>query len=373
MPKAATTHMQHCIALARKGQYTASPNPIVGCVIVKNDKLIAEGWHQAPGQAHAEINALQQAGNDAKDATLYVSLEPCAHWGRTGPCCDAVIAAGVSKVVFGMLDPNPLVSGQGIAKIKAAGIEVQGPLMAEECAELNRGFIKRITQGLPYVRCKMAISLDGRTAMASGESKWITGELARGDVQHLRAASDAIVTGVGTILADDPSLNVRMESVVETQPLRVIVDSSLQVSPQSKCLQLDGNILLATAIPELELETELESKALAYPDQVEIKSFAGANAQVDLLALLKYLAQEKGCNDILLESGAKLAGAMLNAELVDELITYLAPKLLGSDARPLFELPGISEMSEQLALEFIEVEMLGKDCKMRSRVVKRSN
>jgi diaminohydroxyphosphoribosylaminopyrimidine deaminase / 5-amino-6-(5-phosphoribosylamino)uracil reductase len=356
-----TTLMQRCIALAKKGKYTASPNPMVGCVIIKNEEIVGEGWHEIPGQAHAEIAAFEKAGDKARGADLYVSLEPCCHQGKTGPCCDAVIAAGIAKVVFGMLDPNPLVAGKGVEKIKAAGIEVVGPVLEDQCAEINPGYIKRVSLGLPYVRCKLAMSLDGRTAMANGESKWITGAEARADVQKLRACSDALLTGVGTIVADDPSLNVRLEGIDYAEPLRVIVDSQLRTPAQAKTLTLAGEVILASAV---------DNSSWAYNNSdVKVKTFPNQEAQVDLKALMQYLAQEKQCNEVLLESGSVLAGAMLEAGLVDEVITYVAPDLMGSAAKPLFELSGLEHMKDKIGLEFISVEMLGKDCKMRSRVI----
>ncbi|MDC0598596.1 bifunctional diaminohydroxyphosphoribosylaminopyrimidine deaminase/5-amino-6-(5-phosphoribosylamino)uracil reductase RibD [Gammaproteobacteria bacterium] len=362
MPASDISYMQRCIALAKKGQGIIKSGALVGCVIVKNDEVIAEGWYQTFGQAHAEINALNSAGEKAGGATLYVSLEPCAHWGKTGPCCEAIIAAGIVRVVFGMLDPNPKVKGKGLEKIKAAGIDVSGPVLESECAELNPGFVKRMTAGLPFLRCKLAMSLDGRTAMSSGESKWITGKEAREDVQKLRAASSALITGVETILIDDPSLNVRMAGSESSQPLRVIVDSQLRTPQHAKSLQVPGEILLATA---------LENRAMEYSSpQVQIKSFPDQNNQVNLPALMEYLAQEYECNEVLLESGPTLAGAMLKAGLIDEIITYIAPTLLGSTARPLFNLPGMENMSEQIGLEIIDVAIVGKDCRMRTRVIK---
>lgn len=352
-------HMQRCIVLANKGRYTARPNPVVGSVIVNNQHLIAEGWHHVYGQAHAEINALEQVGEAASGATLYVSLEPCSHQGKTGPCCDAIISAGIVRLVFGMFDPNPLVSGDGIKKIEAAGIEVIGPVLENECKELNLGFVKRMQQGLPYVRCKFAMSLDGRTAMANGESKWITGSEAREDVQRLRASSDALVTGVGTILADDPGLDVRLEGVSYKAPLRVIVDSHLRTPPEAKTFSLGGDVLLACAN---------DGRATEY-NQVQVQAFENENGQVNLRSLMEYLAQEKECNEVLLEAGPVLAGAMLKAGLIDEVITYIAPTLLGSDARPLFKLDGLVHMSDKIKLEIIDVEVLGKDCRMRSRVI----
>ncbi|MDC1527599.1 bifunctional diaminohydroxyphosphoribosylaminopyrimidine deaminase/5-amino-6-(5-phosphoribosylamino)uracil reductase RibD [Gammaproteobacteria bacterium] len=362
------TYMQRCLELARMGRYSARPNPAVGSLIVSNETVIAEGWHEKAGQDHAEIMALKNAGADARGGTVYVTLEPCSFIGKTGPCCDALIAAGIQRLVYGMVDPNPKVAGSGLEKIRAAGIAVDGPVLEKECSALNPGFIKRMTHGLPYVRCKLAMSLDGRTAMASGESKWITGAAAREDVQRYRAVSGAILTGIETIIADDPGLDVRNETLRCEQPLRVIVDSQLRISPQAKTLHRPGKVLLVTAISNDDLISE-KHQAMAN-NNVSILSCANAKGRVDLEKLLRILASEYQCNDLLLESGAELAGAMLTAGLVDEVLTYIAPKLLGSDARPLFSLPAMTTMSDQVEMEFLDVVMLGKDCRMRSRVIK---
>ncbi|MDT8397606.1 MAG: bifunctional diaminohydroxyphosphoribosylaminopyrimidine deaminase/5-amino-6-(5-phosphoribosylamino)uracil reductase RibD [Pseudomonadales bacterium] len=366
--------MEHCFALAERGRFTAMPNPVVGCVIVQNGQVVAEGWHEKAGGPHAEIKALDRAGAKARGASLYVSLEPCAHHGRTGPCSERIIAAGLARVIFGMTDPNPLVAGKGIEKIRSAGIAVSGPLLQEAALALNPGFVKRMTRGLPLLRCKLAMSLDGRTAMASGESKWITGPQARADVQLLRARSSAVISGIDTLLADDPALNVRLDGQTVAQPLRVIVDSALRTPVSARTLQVPGSVLIATAVRDenlLAIKRAAMAAANCGPDaaQVELVSFAGNHGKVDLNALLRYLAREKHCNEVLLESGARLAGAMMQAHLVDELITYIAPSLLGSDARPLLHLPGIEQMSQQLQLEIIDVVLLGKDCRMRSRVL----
>ena len=359
-------HMLHCISLAAKGRYQARPNPMVGAVIVRDDEVIAEGFHEKAGEAHAEINALSQAGELAQGAELYITMEPCAHHGKTGPCTEAIINAGVAKVFYGMIDPDPKVAGKGVAALQVAGIEVEGPILEKQSRKLNAGFVKRHEQGLPYVKCKLAMSIDGRTAMASGESKWITGRKSRDDVQALRAASSAVVTGVDTILVDNPGLDSRLKNVEYEQPLRVIVDSKLRTPLDAKTLSLPGKVLLATSIANNEL---LADKAAEFDEaKVMIRSFPGESGQVDLKELLSFLATEMECNDVLLESGASLAGAMLKQGLVDEVITYIAPKILGSEARPLFQLPGLQKMSDHYNLEIIEVSMMGEDCKMRSRV-----
>lgn len=363
-----TDYMRRCLELAANGLIGAHPNPMVGCVIVREGETLGEGWHALCGEAHAEVNALAQAGGRARGATVYVSLEPCSHHGRTGPCSEALAAAGVSRVVYGMLDPNPVVAGRGVARLRDAGVTVEGPLLEEQAAALNPGFVKRMKQGLPYVRCKLAMSLDGRTAMASGESKWITGPEARADVQRWRARSGAVLTGVETVLADDPRLDARLEHEHLRQPLRVIVDSGLRTPVSARILEPPGEVLIATAVGNPQL---VRDRLAEFPEpRPQVLSFgAGEGGRVALEPLLASLARERQCNDVLLESGARLAGAMMQAGLVDEVLAFVAPVLLGSDARPLFVLPGLTRMAERVELEFLEVAMLGKDVRMRARVV----
>jgi diaminohydroxyphosphoribosylaminopyrimidine deaminase/5-amino-6-(5-phosphoribosylamino)uracil reductase len=363
-------YMQHCLTLAEKGGFKARPNPLVGALVVKDDEIVAEGWHKQAGQAHAEINALEAAGDKSQGATLYVTLEPCSFTGKTGPCSEAVVASGVSRVVYGMVDPNPKVSGGGLEVIRAAGINVDGPVLEQEAMALNPGFIKSMTTGLPFLRCKLAMSLDGRTAMASGESKWITGPEAREQVQKLRAGSGAIITGIETVLADDPGLDVRSDLDCE-QPIRVIVDSSLRIEKEAKILNLPGEIVIVTAVSSKELLAE-KQKSLGN-DNVTLYSCANADGKVNLDQLLRYLVSDKQCLDILLESGAQLAGAMLAERLIDEIITYIAPSLLGSEARPLFNLHGLSRLEDRIDLEIMDVAMAGKDCRMRTRPVYQKN
>ena len=370
MSTSETTYMQRCFTLAQKGMYSARPNPAVGCLIVRDGEVAGEGWHRVYGQAHAEINALEEAGDKAGGATLFVSMEPCSHWGKTGPCCESIIAAGIKKVVYGMLDPNPVVAGRGINRLRDAGIEVQGPVLEAEAAELNPGFVKRMKYNLPFVRCKMAMSLDGRTAMASGESKWISGEEAREDVQLWRARSSAVMTSVDTVIGDDPSLNVRIGDPAIQQPLRIIVDSGLRTPVSAKILHLPGEVIIATALTKTDLIADKISEYEEAGLNVQVHSCPDTDGKVDLKALLQFLAAEKSCNEVLLESGARLAGAMLQAAVVDEMITYIAPFLLGSEARPLFNLPGISSMTDRITLQIMDVALVGKDCRMRSRVVK---
>lgn len=351
--------MARACELALLGLTTTTPNPRVGCVLVNaSGDLIAAGFHRKAGEAHAEVDALNKAGDAARGSTAYVTLEPCNHQGRTGPCTEALIAAGVAEVVYGMEDPNPLVRGQGLARLRAAGITVHGPVLEEQARALNPGFIQRMTLGRPWVRCKLAMSLDGRTAMASGESLWITGEAARADVQHWRARSCAIVTGINTVLQDDPALTVRDPAFGDNprQPLRVVVDSRLRTPEGARVLRASSSgIAIATcAFNRPHLGAEIWG----------MPSSAGA---VDLNALVKKLA-ERGCNEVLVEAGPTLAGSFLRAGLIDEFIVYMAPKLLGSTARPLFELP-LAFMAEAVQLQWTDVRQIGADWRFIARVL----
>jgi diaminohydroxyphosphoribosylaminopyrimidine deaminase / 5-amino-6-(5-phosphoribosylamino)uracil reductase len=354
--------MAQALRLAERGIYTTMPNPRVGCVLVKNAKVIAEGWHSRAGEAHAEVNALQIAGDDARGATAYVTLEPCHHIGKTGPCSVALIAAGVVRVVYAMEDPNPLVSGQGLIALREAGIEVDGPVLEESARALNAGFVKRMERKLPLVRCKLAMSVDGRTAMASGESKWITGRKAREDVQRLRARSCAIISGIDTVLRDNASLTVRAdelqlphaEAAAAKQPLRVILDSNLRLSRQSEILNHHSPILLVHNGSD-----ENTHQLQGWPVFVELIALPAKNGRIDLKALLLELAKRQ-CNEIVVEAGATLASSFLRAGLLDEVIIYMAPKLLGSNARPLFDLP-LNTMSAALPLKINDVRALGND------------
>lgn len=368
--------MQRAIELAQS-VLTTTPNPRVGCVIVRDGQIVGEGFHQRAGEPHAEINALRQAGELAKDSTVYVTLEPCAHTGRTGPCAEALVAAQVAQVVYAMEDPDPRVSGKGLEKLRAAGISVQGPVLESAAQAVNRGFVRRVRDGLPWVRCKMAMSLDGRTAMASGESKWITGPGARADVQRLRASSCAILTGVNTVLHDDPSLNVRPEQlplsvaeaqyVTERQPYRVIVDSQLRTPPSARILQLPGAVLLLTGRLSSQQQDEFLTQAGA--DKVLIEECAAASgSRVDLRQALASLATNHQCNEVMVEAGPTLSGAMLQAGLIDEIVVYIGARLLGSEAMPLFVLPGMQRMQDQVALTLTDVRELDGDCRITARV-----
>jgi diaminohydroxyphosphoribosylaminopyrimidine deaminase / 5-amino-6-(5-phosphoribosylamino)uracil reductase len=353
--------MAHAFRLAERGLYTTMPNPRVGCVLVKAGQVIAEGWHERAGEAHAEINALRSVGESARGATAYVSLEPCSHTGKTGPCAQALVDAGIARLVYAMEDPNPLVSGDGIAMIRAAGIQVDGPLLEDGARALNPGFVRRMERKLPYVRCKMAMSLDGRTAMASGESKWITGPKARADVQRLRAQSCAIISGVDSILQDNASLTVRVdeldlpnaEAAAAKQPLRVILDSHLR-TPRTALMFKQSTPILLVHNGKVDAE-----KLHDWPEFVELLALPGKDERIDLSALLRELARRQ-CNEVLVEAGATLAGSFLRRGLLDEILIYVAPKLMGSNALPLFNLP-LDTMSASLALKIKDIRAVGRD------------
>ena len=363
--------MARALQLAARGMYTTHPNPRVGCVIVKDNEVIGEGWHRRAGEAHAEINALAQAGDKARDATVYVTLEPCCHHGRTPPCTDALIQAGVQRVVAAMMDPNPKVAGKGIAQLQSAGIEVATGMCQTQAEALNPGHIKRVQANRPYVRCKLAMTLDGRTATATGESKWITAPEARSDVQRYRARSSAIMTGSGTVLADNPSLNVRFNEVngvhqdidLQTieQPWRVIVDTDLRTPVTSRMFDMPGRILIACVDEKPDAKKRLENKGAI------VKGFPEKNGKVDLKQVMQYLSELK-INEVMLEAGSTLGGAMLQAGLVDELIFYVAPCLLGDTARGLFTLPGLDRLNQAVNLDVMDVRAVGNDWRITARV-----
>ena len=336
------------------------PNPRVGCVIVKDGQMIGEGAHLKAGEPHAEVFALQQAGNAAKGATAYVTLEPCSHTGRTAPCSQALIKAGVSKVIAAMQDPNPLVAGSGIAHLQAHGIEVVSGLMQAQAEALNLGFISRMTRNTPYVRSKIAASLDGKTALNNGISQWITGEAARADVQYWRARSCVILTGVGTVLADNPSMTVR-DINVEKQPLRVVVDSALKTPINAKILT-GGNVLLAFAH-----DTDNKSAALSSTG-VELLCIPDDQGKVCLKTLLSHLASQQ-VNEVLCEGGEGLNGALLAQNLIDELLIYYAPKLMGGSAKSMFAMPAFTSMQQALDLQILDVRHIGNDIRLRAKPV----
>lgn len=365
--------MAQALRLADSSRYSPHPNPRVGCVLVRDGAIVGTGWHAFAGGPHAEGYALEQAGARAAGATAYVTLEPCSHHGRTPPCADALIKAGVARVVVAMQDPNPKVAGTGLARLQAAGIAVDCGLMQTEAETLNRGFIKRMRTGLPWVCCKLAMSLDGRTAMASGESQWITGLDARRDVQRLRMGSDAVMTGIGTVLHDDPSLTVRAaEFDLEIprwpqqarQPVHVILDPNLKTPPQAKLLQQEGSTLIFTASAnELAAPTLRQAGA-------QIIQVPAAGTGLDLAAVLRELGQRE-INEILVEAGATLSGALWSAGLIDELIIYLAPVLMGDGARGLLHLPAIETMAQRHALHISDIRKIGADWRITAHPVRK--
>lgn len=364
MPITSTDYpfMAQALRLAERGLYTTMPNPRVGCVLVKNGEVVGEGWHVRAGEAHAEVHALTVAGDNARGATAYVTLEPCSHTGKTGPCCHALAHAGVARIVFAMEDPNPLVAGRGLDYLRDAGVQVDGPILEDDARALNPGFIKRMERKLPFVRCKMGMSLDGRTAMASGESQWVTGKKARGDVQRLRARSCAIISGIDSVLLDNSSLTVRVEEVglpnaqaaATKQPLRVLLDSRLRLSRNAKILTQETPILLVH-----NGSAENAVKLDEWPAHVELLALPANDGRINLNALLIELAKRQ-CNEVLVEAGATLAASFLKRGLLDEIIIYMAPKLLGSNARPLFDLP-LNTMSSALPLKISDMRAVGTD------------
>ena len=350
-------HMRRALQLAERGLAGTDPNPRVGCVLVRAERTVGEGWHERAGGPHAEVMALRQAGADAEGASAYVTLEPCAHTGRTPPCVAALISAGVRRVVFAVSDPNPLVNGAGASALRAAGVQVREGVLAAEARALNPGFFKRMQCGLPWVRLKLAASLDGRTALADGRSRWITGEAARADVQRFRARSSVVLTGSGTVLADDPALNVRLADTPR-QPLRVLLDGALRVSPDARMLHPANEALVFTASTDPARRAELERRGV----RVEIAA-AGPDGRLLLAPILRRLG-ELEANEVWIEAGARLAGAWLREQLVDELIIYLAPRLLGPGARPLLQLPAPADLEQAPRLRFTECVPLGEDLRL---------
>ena len=356
--------MAAALQLAERGLYTTTPNPRVGCVLVRDGLVVGEGWHQRAGEAHAEVCALQAAGVAARGATAYVTLEPCCHHGRTPPCADALIAAGIARVVVAVQDPNPKVAGQGIAQLRAAGIEVECGLMEAAARELNIGFFARMTRGTPWLRCKIAASLDGRTALKNGVSQWITGEDARQDVQRWRARSCAVLTGIGTVLADDPQLNVR-DVETSRQPLRVVLDSHLRIPLAARILR-QGNVAVYTATQDAKKIAALEKSG------ARVVVFLDGSGQVDMKAVLRDLAV-CGCNEVLVEAGSTLNGALLKTGLVDELVLYMAPQLLGDAARGMAHLGELTELDQRVQLEWQDMRNVGNDLRIITRVKKGLN
>ncbi len=351
-------HMAQALRLAERGAWTTRPNPMVGCVIAHGETVVGQGWHQRAGGPHAEIFALREAGERARGATAYVTLEPCAHHGRTPPCALALIDAGVSRVVAAMADPFPQVNGGGFVLLREAGIAVQHGLMAAQARELNHGFLSRVERGRPWLRLKYGMSLDGRTAMADGESKWITGPAARADVQRWRARAGAILTGAGTVAADDPSLTVRLEGEGGDflPPVRVVLDAGLRTLDRAKVREGDAPTLYLHA-------ADVAAPALAGVEFASVPSHAG---RLDLSAVMALLAA-RGINEVQVEAGAGLGGALWRAGLVDELLLYQAPQLLGDTARPLLAGLGIERMADAVHLELRDTRQLGPDLRLLLR------
>ena len=363
-------YMAEALALAANGLYDTKPNPAVGCVIVKAGRVVGRGWTAPAGGPHAEIAALRAAGAEARGATAYVSLEPCCHTGRTGPCTSALVEAGIARVVFAGHDPNPLVRGAGAATLAAAGVAVEGGVLEGEAEPLNRGFFTRMRRGLPWVRSKLAVSLDGRTALANGKSQWITGAAARADVHRWRARAGAVLTGSGTIIDDDPSLDARRsEAGIDPQlglkqPLRAIVDARLKMPPTARTLALEGEVLVLTS------GSLAEPKALALAAAgAQLARVAGNAEHCDLRAVIEHLATLE-VNDVWVEAGAGFNGALLREGLIDELVIYMAPKLFGDSARGMFAVPALESLSEAWNLAFDDMRTIGDDLRITARVVR---
>lgn len=349
--------MSHALRLAEQGLYTTTPNPRVGCVIVRDEQIVGGGWHQKAGQPHAEINALAEAGATARGATAYVTLEPCSHHGRTPPCADALIAAGIARVVMAMEDPNPLVSGRGRAMLQQAGISVQTGVLQAEAHTLNAGFISRMTRKKPWVRLKIAASLDGKTALNNGASQWITGEAARQDGHRWRARSCAIMTGIGTIKSDDPQLTVR-HIKTDRQPKKILVDSRLAISLDARVLQDGEETFIFTA-----QTGNPEKKAALSQMNIRVIVLPNAAGKVDLQKMMVVLA-ESGINEVLVEAGSGLNGALVEAKVVDELVLYLAPHLLGDDAQGMIKLSELTQLEQKKKLEIQDMRVIGQDIRL---------
>ncbi|UCE32852.1 MAG: bifunctional diaminohydroxyphosphoribosylaminopyrimidine deaminase/5-amino-6-(5-phosphoribosylamino)uracil reductase RibD [Burkholderiales bacterium] len=346
--------MARALELAREGLFTTSPNPRVGCVIVRDDQLIGEGWHRRAGEAHAEIVALAQAGERAHGATVYLTLEPCSHFGRTPPCVDALLEARVARIFVAMEDPNPLVGGRGLERLRAAGIDVRCGLLRQPAEALNIGFVSRMTRGRPWVRMKVAASLDGMTALEDGSSQWITGDDARRDGHAWRARACAVLTGIGTVREDDPQLDVRLVPA-ERQPLKVLVDSHLEVDLDARLLR-GGSTLVFTAAENPSKERELSDRG------VEVVRLPNAAGKVELPALLGELARRE-VNEVHVEAGFRLNGSLVREGCVDEFLLYLAPRLLGP-GRGMFELPPLARLADATQQTFTEVERVGEDLRL---------
>jgi diaminohydroxyphosphoribosylaminopyrimidine deaminase/5-amino-6-(5-phosphoribosylamino)uracil reductase len=351
--------MARALALTERGRDTATPNPNVGCVLVKDGRVIGEGWHERAGEAHAEARALAAATEPPEGATAYVTLEPCSHQGRTGPCADALIAARISRVVAALEDPNPRVKGGGFARLREAGARVEVGLMANEALEVHRGFVSRMTRGRPWMRIKAAASLDGRIALANGESRWITGEAARRDVHALRARSCAMLTGIGTVLHDDPELTVR-HVPCSRQPRRVVIDSRLEMPAAAKILEGEPPIILTISVDGARRKA-LEARG------AEVVQVPREGEKADLMAVAKLLA-DRGFNEVTVETGGKLMGSLLRAGVVDELVLYYAPVILGDKAQALFALPEWTSLDQAMRARIVDVRAVGEDIRMTARL-----
>lgn len=362
--------MARALALAERGLETTHPNPRVGCLIARGEQIIAEGWHVRAGEPHAEVHALRAAGPAARGATAYVTLEPCSHQGRTPPCVEALLAAGIARVVYAVADPNPRVNGEGARRLREHGVQVESGLMADEAAALNAGFLKRMRTGRPWVRVKLAMSLDGRTALANGESHWITGPAAREDVQHWRARSGAVMTGIGTVLADDPRLDVRLAEPADgPRPalLRVVLDSQLRTPPAARLFSIPGEVLLVSTVPHAGEQAEFAARRAALAPRASLETLApDAHERVPLEPVLERLG-ERQINELWVEAGPALAGALLADGLADELIVYVAPRLLGPQGRPLAELPELGKLHDSPRFVIMESRQIGTDLRLRLR------
>lgn len=352
--------MQRALELAARGLYGTAPNPRVGCVLVRDGVIVGEGFHERAGEPHAEVHALRAAGEQARGATAYVTLEPCSHHGRTPPCVDALIAAGVRRVVVALTDPNPRVAGTGLERLRAAGIAVTTGMLEDEARALNIGFVSRMTRGRPWVRLKVAASLDGKTALADGSSQWITSAEARQDGHAFRARACAVLTGIGTVRDDDPQLNVRGIDTPR-QPLKVLVDSRLEVSPEARLFE-SGRVLIAAAQPNAQRAAALEARG------AELLLLPNAAGKVELADLLQELGRRE-LNEVHVEAGFKLNGSLLAAGLVDELLVYLAPSLIGASPNGMFNLPALESLAQQRRLEFQNVSRIGPDIRLIARVL----
>ena len=371
--------MTRAVELAARGLETTHPNPRVGCVIAQGEEIVGEGWHERAGEPHAEVNALRAAGPRAVGATAYVTLEPCSHHGRTPPCVDALVAARVARVIFAAQDPNPRVSGRGAQALRQAGIATESGLLEAEAAELNPGFLKRMRSGRPWVRVKLAMSLDGRTALANGASQWITGPAAREDGQRWRARSSAILTGIGTVLADDPRLDVRLPDLTSgrprLQPLRVVLDARLQTPPDARMLATGGSVLIISVADRGEKDVALAARrarleergaAIEEVSASEPQAVTGTTGRPSLPEVLDRLGRRE-INEVWVEAGPRLAGALLAQSLVDELLLYIAPKLLGPQARPLVAMDELRQLQDAPGFVVVETRQIGEDVRLRMR------